>query len=120
MPHRRRRQGGQGNPRVRAAARMRCVTCGRRGGRMPGLRCLLAVVVIAVCIRSAVTADRDAELMTRHRALASAQQRRTADVPALLAAYQASLSAAKATRPSDPVVDWLSGDLLMSVGGEPD
>jgi len=37
-----------------------------------------------------------------------------------LAALQTDLRAARTARPSDPVVQWLSGELLMLVGGEPE
>jgi len=39
---------------------------------------------------------------------------------ARLAAFQKDLTAARRARPNDPVVQWLTGELFMIVGGEPD
>jgi hypothetical protein len=37
-----------------------------------------------------------------------------------LSAFEKDLAVARANRPQDPVVQWLTGELLTSVGGEPD
>jgi len=39
---------------------------------------------------------------------------------ARLAAFQKDLTAARRARPNDPVVQWLTGELFMIVGGEPE
>jgi cyclophilin family peptidyl-prolyl cis-trans isomerase len=39
---------------------------------------------------------------------------------ARLAAFQKDLTAARRVRPNDPVVQWLTGELFMIVGGEPE
>jgi cyclophilin family peptidyl-prolyl cis-trans isomerase len=39
---------------------------------------------------------------------------------ARLAAFQKDLTVARKTRPNDPVVQWLTGELFMIVGGEPE
>jgi cyclophilin family peptidyl-prolyl cis-trans isomerase len=37
-----------------------------------------------------------------------------------LAAFQGELAKARAARPDDPIIEWLTGELLMLVGGEPE
>lgn len=61
-----------------------------------------------------VAGDRDTAIALRTRG-----QKLTAGLNPRLTKLETDLHLAKAERPNDPVVSWLTGELLMSVGGEP-
>ena len=51
---------------------------------------------------------------------AAAAKQRSLELEQQVAAYRGNLARARDRRPDDPVVQWLTGDLLMSVGGAPE
>jgi peptidyl-prolyl cis-trans isomerase B (cyclophilin B) len=83
---------------------------------------------------STITQNREQVTKVRNDAAAAATARNAGEVKrnveqgkpllsllnARLAAFETDLAAARRARPNDPVVQWLTGELLIDVGGEPE
>jgi cyclophilin family peptidyl-prolyl cis-trans isomerase len=83
---------------------------------------------------STITQNREQASKARNDAAAAAAARNAGEVKrnvergkpllsllnARLAAFETDLAAARRARPNDPLVQWLTGELLIDVGGEPE